>query len=146
MHVLKYAGVLAAAHKWRALVVPPLPVEDTEDKTDSAKAHADAHAEDAERERPATHRSQYRPWAELMRRTFKIEVDKCERCGSRMKLRAFVIADASIERFLRHIGEPTEPPTLAPARGPPFFKSRVLRKKLGELDAVAHDQKEMFIA
>jgi len=148
MHVLKYNGVLAAAHKWRALVVPPLPVEDTEDMTDSAKAHAhaDAQTEDAERERPATHRSQYRPWAELMKRTFKIDVEKCARCGARMKLHAFVIAAASIERFLRHIGEPTEPPKLSPARGPPFFKSRVLRKKFSELDRAAHEQTEMFIA
>ena len=52
-----------------------------------------------------------------------------------MKLRALVIAAASIERYLRHIGEPVEPPPLAPARDPPFFKSRSMRRKLGELPA-----------
>jgi hypothetical protein len=42
-----------------------------------------------------------------------------------------------------HIGEPTEPPTLSPARGPPFFQTRVVRRKLGEPDADARQQ-EMF--
>jgi hypothetical protein len=28
--------------------------------------------------------------------------------------------------------EPTEPPPLAPSRGPPFFKSPVIRRRLGE--------------
>lgn len=34
---------------------------------------------------------------------------------------------------MKWLGEPTEPPTLAPSRGPPWFKSRVIRRKLGEL-------------
>ncbi len=79
-----------------------------------------------------------------MKRTFAIDVDKCARCGSRMRLRALVTAAASIERFLRHIGEPFEPPVLAPARDPPFFKSRVLRRRLGDLAPVPSSQVEMF--
>jgi hypothetical protein len=66
--------------------------------------------------------------------TVAIDVEKCEKCGARMKLRALVTLPQSIDRFLRHIGESTEPPPLAPARAPPFFKSRVVRRKLGELD------------
>jgi hypothetical protein len=34
--------------------------------------------------------------------------------------------------FAGWLGEPTEPPALAPARGPPCFKSRVIRRRLGE--------------
>ncbi len=49
-----------------------------------------------------------------------------------MKLRAFIVTAAGIARYLRWLGEPTEPPTLSPARGPPFFKSVVIRKKFGE--------------
>jgi hypothetical protein len=52
-----------------------------------------------------------------------------------MKLRALVIAAQSIERFLRHFGEPVDPPPLALARDPPFFKSCSVRRKLGELPA-----------
>jgi hypothetical protein len=48
-----------------------------------------------------------------------------------------------VSALCRHIGEPTEPPTLSPARGPPFFKSRVVRRKFGEPDAETRQQ-EMF--
>jgi len=49
-----------------------------------------------------------------------------------MKLRALVMTTASIERYLSWLGEPIEPPTLAPARDPPFFTSRIIRRRLGE--------------
>ena len=62
-----------------------------------------------------------------------------------MRLRALITAAQSIERFLRHIGEPTEPPTLSPARGPPFFQTHVVRHKFGEPDGDARQQ-EMFSA
>jgi hypothetical protein len=51
-----------------------------------------------------------------------------------MKLRALVFRAESIERYLRHLGEPTEAPPRSPARGSPYFSSRALRRKLGELD------------
>ena len=57
-----------------------------------------------------------------------------------MRLRALVTAAQGIERFLRHIGEPTEPPSLSPARGPPFFMSRALRRRFGEADDDARQQ------
>jgi hypothetical protein len=91
--------------------VPPPP---DEDRIESAHAHA------SDNERRATHRCAYRPWAELMKRSFAIEVDKCEKCGARLRLRALVTAAASIDRYLRYLGEPTELPPLSPARGPPF--------------------------
>jgi Zn-dependent M28 family amino/carboxypeptidase len=43
-----------------------------------------------------------------------------------------VMATASIERYLRWLGEPVDPPTLAPARDPPYFKSQVIRRRLGQ--------------
>ena len=79
----------------------------------------------------------------MMRRAFAIDVEQCARCGARRRLRALVTAPQNMERFLRHIGEPTKPPTLSPARAPPFFKTRVVRRKLGEADDDALQQ-EMF--
>ena len=38
----------------------------------------------------------------------------------------------SIARYLRHLGLPTEEPSMAPARGPPFWQSRVLRRRYSE--------------
>lgn len=126
MHVVRYAGVLSAAHKLRALVVPPRPADDATPKP-VAHAHGDS-------EKPATHRCHYWPWARLLKRSFDIDGETCDRCGARMKLRALVTAPASIERLLRHLGESVEPLSLSPARGPPFFRSRAVRRKLGELD------------
>ena len=49
-----------------------------------------------------------------------------------MKIIALVRAPQSIARYLRHLGLPTEEPSMAPARGPPFWRSRVLRRRYGE--------------
>ncbi len=48
-----------------------------------------------------------------------------------MRLVAMVLEDKSIARFLRTLGEPTSLPPRAPARGPPFWQSRVLRRVSG---------------
>jgi hypothetical protein len=45
-----------------------------------------------------------------------------------MKLLAVVTEAKPIRRMLRHLGEATEPPVREPARGPPYWKSRVLRR------------------
>jgi hypothetical protein len=135
MHLVRYAGVLSAAHKWRPKVVPPLPTE-----ADDDRAHSHAHTGAA---KPPTHRSGYWPWARLMKRSLGIDADKCDTCGSRMKLRALVRHPATIERILRHRNEPTQVLPLSPARGPPFFTSRAVRRKMGELDAPL-GQTEMF--
>jgi hypothetical protein len=50
-----------------------------------------------------------------------------------MKLIAFVTKPSSVARFLRHLGEPTEAPPMAPARDPPYYKTRAVRRTLGEL-------------
>ena len=45
-----------------------------------------------------------------------------------------VVEAHNIERLLRYLGEPLEPPRRAPARDPPYFKYQVLRRKFGELN------------
>ena len=83
---------------------------------------------------PPTHRSAYRPWAELMKRAFEIDVLQCSNCQGRLRLKALVIEAHNIERLLRHLREPLEPARRSPARDPRYFKSQVLRRKLGELN------------
>mgnify|MGYP001145734370 CR=1 FL=1 len=137
-HTVRYAGVLGSASKWRALVVPPAPPADP------------TSAETAPRtKRPPTHRSGYRPWAELMKRTFAIDVETCPKCGARMKLRALITKPDSIERFLHYLGEPTAAPPRSAARDPPYFKSQAVRRKLGALDpppSSRQSQGELFSA
>jgi len=49
-----------------------------------------------------------------------------------MRLLAMVTDPKSIRRYLAKVGEPTEPPARSPSRGPPFWKSVVLRQKMLE--------------
>jgi hypothetical protein len=52
-----------------------------------------------------------------------------------MKLLGLVKSPASIARYLATVGEATEEPRRSPGRGPPYWKSRVLRLKvLGDED------------
>jgi hypothetical protein len=125
-HTVRYAGVLAAASRWRARIVPP------------PKPAPESEAADAEcstctaKDKPPTHRSGYRPWRELLMRSFKIDVEYCAQCGARMRLRALCMTTTGIARYLSWLGEPVDPPTLTRARDPPYFKSQVIRRRLGE--------------
>jgi len=112
-HTVRYAGVLAAASKWRPRIVPR-----------TAVAEDDAESDD----KPKRKGSRYWPWAQLLARTFALDVEKCPKCAGRMKLVALVQDPKSIARFLRHLREPNEPPVRAPARAPPYYKTAVIRR------------------
>ena len=71
----------------------------------------------------------YRPWAELLRRTFAVDVETCRRCGGRLRLLAVITDLTEVTRFLHHLREPTEPPVRAPPRDPPYFKTLVVRRR-----------------
>jgi hypothetical protein len=116
-HTVRYAGVLAPASAWRERVVP-------------ASEEAPPASEDGQPKRAGA----YRPWAELLARTFAVDVLSCPKCRGRMRLVALVKEPSSIARYLAGIGEPTEAPPRSPDRGPPHWKSRILRRlALGEV-------------
>jgi hypothetical protein len=59
-----------------------------------------------------------------MQRVFAKDVLKCPRCGSRRHMLAAAASSTfgdgvTIRRILAHVGLPTEPLPLAPAREPP---------------------------
>jgi len=51
-----------------------------------------------------------------------------------MKLLALVRDPEGVARFLTALGLPTTAPTMAPARAPPYWQSRVLRRKAQQQD------------
>jgi hypothetical protein len=57
-------------------------------------------------------------WAILVARIYEVWPLVCLRCSSAMKLIAFIIEPFTIQKILNHIGLPTEPPRLTPARDP----------------------------
>lgn len=58
-------------------------------------------------------------WAMLIARVYEALPLLCLRCGQPMKIIAFITEKPTVDRFLRHTGEPTDPPPLSPARDPP---------------------------
>src|SRR5437667_3293507 len=58
-------------------------------------------------------------WAELMRRTFEIDVLTRPRRGGRLRLVALIEQASVVQRILRRLGPPTEVPEPRPARAPP---------------------------
>ncbi len=67
---------------------------------------------------PASRAGAYQ-WADLMRRTFGVDVLACPRCGGRRRLVALIEQASVIQRILRHLGFPTHVPEARPARAPP---------------------------
>jgi uncharacterized protein YbaR (Trm112 family) len=70
---------------------------------------------------PGRSRSQPRPhtpWAELLRRTFEIDVLACPECGGRLRLLATIEQPAVVRKILSHLGIPAECPEPLPARSP----------------------------
>jgi hypothetical protein len=62
-------------------------------------------------------------WADLMRRSFGIDVLACPRCGGRLRLIALIEEASVIERILRHLHLPTEIPAPRPGRAPPRLET-----------------------
>jgi hypothetical protein len=73
--------------------------------------------EDASRVKPS--RAGAYQWAELMRRTFGLDVLACPRCGGRLRLVPLIEHAAVVRRILRHLGLPADVPEPRPARAPP---------------------------
>ena len=110
-HVTRYFGVLASHSKLRSLVVPQQPA--------SAQPTAADGDGDGQGARTSPAPSRYIPWAELLRRTWGIDVLECHTCGGRLRLIALVKTEATIKKILAAMGLPTEPPQPHPARPPP---------------------------
>jgi hypothetical protein len=58
-------------------------------------------------------------WAQLLRRVFKVDVERCPKCDGTLKLVAMITETAALTRLLTHLGLPTTPPRVEPARLPP---------------------------
>jgi hypothetical protein len=121
-HLLTYHGVLAPAAAWRDLIVPgesaaesvkrsPRPRSGVGDGSDGSGAESDAQPTDC---KPC--RATRRPWAELTKRVFEIDVLVCPHCEGRRELIAFLTDGLVVRKILDHLGLDSEPPIRAPAR------------------------------
>lgn len=96
--------------------------DDVEQKnTQDSKTHNDK--TDDDNQKPADGKKPKRPlscylWADLLARLFGVNL-ACPKCGKPMRVIAFIQSNESLHKILSHVGLPTEPPVISPARGPP---------------------------
>jgi hypothetical protein len=111
-HRHRYYGVLAPNSPHRsvvtALAVQPKQIDVGEDVV-------------AE-ETPVSQAARYL-WAMLIARIYEVFPLICPKCGGTMKIIAFINAGETIREILTHLGEPVDPPRIAPARGPPLWEA-----------------------
>lgn len=105
-HQRFYHGVLASHSKWRKKIIAL--AGKTIDTTITPVICK-------EEEKPPCNSK----WAILIARIYEVFPLICTRCGGEMRIIAFITDTITIKRLLSHIGEPTEPPPISPARDPP---------------------------
>jgi hypothetical protein len=111
VHRHRYFGVLAPNAPLRAAVTA-LALRAT---TAPPAANAEPAAE------PAHRRAARYAWAMLLARIYEVFPLVCPRCGTEMRIIAFITDGPTVRDILGHLGEPTAPPRIAPARGPPLW-------------------------
>ena len=72
-------------------------------------------------EEPSHRQAARYAWALLLARIYEAFPLLCPKCGGEMKIIAFVTEAVVVRDILAHLGEPTAPPRMAPARGPPLW-------------------------
>jgi hypothetical protein len=101
-HLTRYFGVLSSHAASRSQVVPVPP---------------ERAPVPAEPDKPAG-RSRYIPWAELLRRTFGVDI-VCSKCQSQLRLIALIKTEDVAKKILTAMHLPADVPDLHPARPPP---------------------------
>jgi hypothetical protein len=103
---VRYHGCLAPRSQLRAAVIP-VPAAVAVDPSRPPESESC----------PAA-RPRRIPWADLLRRVFRADVERCA-CGGRLRLVAYVTDPVEAARYLKHVGLPASAPAIAPARAPP---------------------------
>jgi hypothetical protein len=114
-HRHRYFGVLAPNAPLRAAVTALAPAAVT------AVPLAPTFTANSEEPR---HRAAARYlWAMLLARIYEAFPLACPICHAEMRIIAFINEAATVKKILDHIGESTQPPRIAPARGPPLWEA-----------------------
>jgi len=90
-----------------------------------------------EHQKPRSHDTSQIAWAKLMARVGEEFPLECPNCGGDIRLISFITEPGPIRKILEALGEPLEPPPLAPARGPPTHWGELVQ---------AHDDRAFFQA
>jgi hypothetical protein len=89
-NLIRYFGVFAPASPLRRDIVPK-PIRQENPKQGGG-------------DKPVNEKQRhYIPWAQLLKRVFRIDVEKCSRCGAKVKVVAVINEHKIIERILSHL-------------------------------------------
>lgn len=120
-HRHRYIGVLAPNSPLRAAVTAL--AQPAGEAPVTTAANATPHLPDETTTDDPPHRKAARyVWAMLLARIYEVLPLVCPKCGGEMKIIAFINEPLVIREILGHLGEPTAPPSLNPARGPPLWE------------------------
>ncbi len=110
-HLLRYSGVFSPHSKLRSRVIPQPVVEVVEGAVE---------AEPVDPDKPKG-KSGRIPWARLLKRCFKVDMEVCQHCGGKARPVAALFSHVEISRFLTHMGLDASPPKRYPARVTTLF-------------------------
>lgn len=105
VHLTRFAGVFAPHYKYRSMVVLKPMAKAQIPESDEAPGKSRIH------------------WAQLLKRVFGLDVDRCQRCQGPMKILSAIEDPMTIKKILTHLGIPHKPPMPWPARGPPELEA-----------------------
>jgi hypothetical protein len=149
IHRHRYHGVFAPNAPLRPLVTaraledntlaaedpgPRLPLPETPAAPVPQPERAKALTPDTAPSRPSR-------WAALLARIYEVFPLICPTCQAPLTFIAFLTEPESISQILAHIGEPTSPPLIHPARGPPQTELAMgpMGPDVGRADEVAQE-------
>jgi hypothetical protein len=119
-HLVRYAGILAPAAKWRALIVPMATASSVESRavnssvTEATSYCRDSSVDEGVESSVHCHSRNY-TWAELMKRVWALDVLECPRCQRRMRIIAASHSPDAIGKILDCLGLPSRAPPVSPA-------------------------------
>ncbi len=123
-HLTRYHGIIAPSAKWRCWIVPCVaasagaaPAPHCDEPAALANADVQSQTLAGKTPSPASRRRNY-PWAELLKRIFSADLSRCEQCGGMLRIISAIHPPIVTRKILEHLGLPSRPPPIAPARIP----------------------------
>jgi len=131
-NMVRYHGVFANRSRYRAQLPAPPPPPSSPGPSSEPPPPQGAANQDQEpggaspvspppmppTPEPTPARRRRTPWATLLRRVFDVDALACARCSTPMVVLAFITDPNVLRKILGHLGLPTTPPILAPAKLP----------------------------
>ena len=115
---IRYFGVFAPGAKWRREVVRrPMPA--ARKRKNDANCAVQKTPVGTDEIRPG-HAVSRLTWSEAMKRTFKLDVLHCDRCGGRREVIALIPEGEIATRILAHLKLPVDAQGFLPIRAPPW--------------------------